>query len=102
MKSQEIPTIPDWTATDPEHSYFFCSILNTDSGCWHLTLVATRPLKVLYFDGSSVAKMRGGSMDTQDLITWGKIKPDWTMRERQRITGLCDWGQKCGIDGFLG
>ncbi|KAG1727711.1 hypothetical protein EDB19DRAFT_1749232 [Suillus lakei] len=35
---------------------------------WHLTLAATRLLKVLYFDGSSAAKVSDGTMYTQDII----------------------------------
>ncbi|KDR78702.1 hypothetical protein GALMADRAFT_1263513 [Galerina marginata CBS 339.88] len=97
----EIPKVPDWTATDPELSYLFCGSLAIDLGCWHLTLVATRPLKFLYFDGSSAAKMLGGSMDTQDLVAWGEIKPERTFNEKQRITDLCDWGKKYGVDGYI-
>ncbi|KDR78701.1 hypothetical protein GALMADRAFT_223955 [Galerina marginata CBS 339.88] len=97
----EIPKVPEWTATDPEHSYLFCRNIEPGLGCWHLTLVATRPLKVLYFDGSSAAKMLGGPMDTQDLVAWGEIKPDRTFSERQRIADLCDWGKKYGVDGYL-
>jgi hypothetical protein len=61
----------------------------------------TRPLKVLYFDGSSAAKMYGGSMDTQDIVTWGEVKPDWTFSERKRINELCEWGREFGLDGFV-
>ena len=31
----------------------------------------TQPLKLLYFDGSSAAKMSDGTLDSQDLLTWG-------------------------------
>ncbi|KAF8903732.1 hypothetical protein CPB84DRAFT_1706782 [Gymnopilus junonius] len=98
---QEIPNHPEWAATDPEHSYVFCRTLKPDSGCWHLTLVATRPLKVLYFDGSSAAKMDDGPMDSQDLVVWGEVKPHWANSEGERITDLCEWGKKYEIDGFL-
>ena len=74
---EEIPHTPEWTATDPDHSYFFCYATPDNPECWHLTLVATRPLKVLYFDGSSAAKFLGGSMDSQDILTWGEVKPKW-------------------------
>lgn len=101
----EVPAGPEWTATDPEHSYLFCRSAPTSdgssSGCWHLTLVVTRPLKVLYFDGSSAAKMYGGSMDTQDIVIWGEVKPDWTFSERTRINELCEWGREFGLDGFV-
>ncbi|KAH7928222.1 hypothetical protein BV22DRAFT_216800 [Leucogyrophana mollusca] len=99
---QEVPSVPEWTATDPEHSLAFCQG-RTETGCWHLTLAATRPLQVLYFDGSSASKLQGnqgGSMDSQDIITWGEPKPEWLYKERERIAALCEWGQQYGLDGF--
>ncbi|CAK5274279.1 unnamed protein product [Mycena citricolor] len=95
-----LPTVPEWTATDPEHSYLFCWG-SSEAGCWHLTLVATRPLRVLYFDGSSAAKMPNGPMDSQDVISWGKVIPERYNEERVRIVELCNWGKDLGIDGFL-
>jgi hypothetical protein len=99
QRDSNIPSAPDWIATDPEHSYLFCR--GETGGCWHLTLVAVRPLQVLYFDGSSAAKMREGPMDSQDVVGWGKIMPDRYFDERQRITDLCNWGKPLGIDGYL-
>ncbi|KAL1762060.1 hypothetical protein FB107DRAFT_199818 [Schizophyllum commune] len=97
----EVPKVPEWLAMDPEHSYMFCRGPG-GAGCWHLTLVASRPLNVLYFDGSSAAKMPGGSLDTQDLTAWGQLNDSWSMRrERQRIDDLCAWGRKYEIDGFV-
>jgi len=99
---EKIPTGPEWVATDPEHAYVFCrSISEKDFGCWLLTLVITSPLNLLYFDGSSAAKMTGGPMDIQDLITWGKIEPNLITKERERIDRLCKWGEQYGLDGFL-
>ncbi|KAJ7025557.1 hypothetical protein C8F04DRAFT_133512 [Mycena alexandri] len=95
-----LPTIPEWTATDPEHSYLFCRG-SSEAGCWHLTLVTSRPLRVLYFDGSSAAKMRDGPMDTQDIVGWGQVLPDRYFEERQRAVDLCDWGKPLGIDGYV-
>ena len=100
-RKKEIPTVPEWTATDPEHSFLFCSSQNPGEGGWHLTLVTTRQLKVLYFDGSSAAKMLGGPLDTQDLVAWGEIRPDRVFQERMRIDDLCEWGKVYGIDGFV-
>ena len=93
----EIPRLPDWTAMDPEHSYYFCE----DSGCWHLTLVVSRPLRILYFDGSSAVKFRGGSMDSQDVLIWGEAKPEWIFEEDKRLHDLCEWGKQYRIDGFV-
>ncbi|KAG5649347.1 hypothetical protein H0H81_004414 [Sphagnurus paluster] len=95
----EVPKVPEWLATDPEHSYIF-SLGKEDTGGWHFTFVTTRPLKILYFDGSSAAKVRGGALDSQDVLLWGKPIPEWTFNERKRIDGLCDWGRKLGLDGF--
>ena len=69
--------------------------------CWYLTLITKRPLKVLYFDGSSAAEFLGGSMDSQDVVLWGEVKPEWTHQERKRIDSLCEWGKQYGIDGFV-
>ena len=136
-----VPTIPEWAATDPEHSYLFCrqpppggrfppptatvtAIPNPwptptaetrsiegqhgvdtedteEGGCWHLTLGTTRTLRVLYFDGSSAAKMRNGPMDTQDLLAWGKVNETKVFAERERLYNLCRWGKEFGIDGFV-
>ncbi|TFK69283.1 hypothetical protein BDN72DRAFT_959657 [Pluteus cervinus] len=97
---QEIPDKPDWVATDPEHARFFCASFNSSSGCWHMSFVATRPLKILYFDGSSAAKMQGGSMDTQDYVAWNATRPDWIYNDRKRIVDLCNWGKRYQLDGF--
>ncbi|KAJ7661249.1 hypothetical protein B0H17DRAFT_953668 [Mycena rosella] len=95
-----LPIIPEWTATDPEHSYLFCRGAS-DEGCWHLTLVASRPLHVLYFDGSSAAKMRDGPMDTQDVVGWGQVLPERYSDDRHRIVDLCNWGKPMGVDGYV-
>ncbi|TEB23192.1 hypothetical protein FA13DRAFT_1740164 [Coprinellus micaceus] len=84
--SSQLPTTPEWTALDPEFSYMFCIPRRkrrfqgkekvdegrsaAGGGCWHLTLRTTRPLNILYFDGSSAAKTYG-SLDAQDLIVFG-------------------------------
>ncbi|KAJ7730065.1 hypothetical protein DFH07DRAFT_781717 [Mycena maculata] len=99
-----LPTVPDWTTFDPECSYTFCGtpgpLAGDTMGCWHLTLITTRPMKVLYFDGSSGAKMREGSLDTQDLLILGEVNPI-RLNERIRIERLCAWGKDLGIDGYV-
>ncbi|KAG2116597.1 uncharacterized protein F5147DRAFT_815244 [Suillus discolor] len=72
-----------------------------EKGCWHLVLTVTRPMKVLYFAGSSGAKLLEGTMDTQDLVAWSGMKPEWVKNEEQRIKDLCKWGQKYGVNGFV-
>ncbi|KAJ7277253.1 hypothetical protein C8J57DRAFT_1581577 [Mycena rebaudengoi] len=106
----KLPTVPEWTATDPQHSELFCwrpdlPLQNKSTvdrlGCWHLTLSAVRPLKVLYFDGNSAAKLKEGTLDSQDIMVWGKISPERRVAERERLSGLCEWGKQFGIDGYL-
>jgi hypothetical protein len=65
-------------------------------------MVATRPLKVLYFDGSSAANLRdAGTLEAQDLLVWGKFDPERWVDERERIDDLCAWGKDFSIDGYL-
>ncbi|KAG2093517.1 uncharacterized protein F5147DRAFT_421444 [Suillus discolor] len=94
-----MPSGPEWTATDPEHSLLFAARGKDGSG-WQLTLATTRPLKILYFDGSSAAKVAEGTMDTQDIIAWGEVQPERFFDERSRIKDLCTWGKQFGMDGF--
>ena len=91
------PTTLDWLATDPEHSFIFCW-----GKCYLYTYVATRPLRLAYFDGSSAIKMTGsGVMDSQDIVIWGKVRPDKTWDELVRIEKLCKWGKQFELDGFV-
>ena len=101
VMSKDLPPGPEWVATDPEHSYHFCRDRpdHFGQGCWQLTLAATRPLKVIYFDGNSAANLPYGSMDTQDLIAWGR--PGDHNDEWQRIGDLCQWGKNFSVDGFV-
>ncbi|KAJ6553076.1 hypothetical protein B0H19DRAFT_1155583 [Mycena capillaripes] len=103
--TSELPTRPEWTATDPEHSFPFCAGPpgnESSRGCWHLTMVVTQPLKVLYFDGSSAANIRGeGSNDAEDLLIWGKVDPDRWPDERERINDICGWGKEFEIGGYV-
>ncbi|OAX30888.1 hypothetical protein K503DRAFT_806601 [Rhizopogon vinicolor AM-OR11-026] len=71
---RHIPATLDWVATEPDHSMHFC-IGTAKSGYWHVTFAVTRPMKVLYFDGSSVAKLPEGTLDAQDFVAWSKMKP---------------------------
>ena len=40
-------------------------------------------------------------MDSQDVLAWGEVKPEWTFEERKRLDYLCEWGKQYGIDGFV-
>jgi hypothetical protein len=94
--SKDIPRSPEWAAIDPELAYHFCNATPEDVGCWFLTLATTRPLRVLYFDGSSAAEFPGGPLDSQEILLPGKRYNDV-----ERINDLCRWGEQYGIDGFV-
>ena len=64
--------------------------------------MTTRSLRLAYFDGSSAAKvMFSGVMDTQDIVIWGKVRPDMAFNELVRIQELCKWGEQFKLDGFV-
>ncbi|KAI0315111.1 hypothetical protein OF83DRAFT_1174142 [Amylostereum chailletii] len=90
------PTVPEWLAFDFEHAYLFCH-----SDCYVLSVVAKRPLKLLYFDGAAASKMSTSTMDSQDVLAWGKVRIEQAWNERERITLMCEWGKKYGLDGFV-
>jgi hypothetical protein len=91
-----VPDSPDWFAFDVEHAHIFCF-----SSCYMITLQAKRDLHLLYFDGSSAAKVKDGVMDSQDIVVWGEPRPDKYISERERIETLCAWGKSFGLDGFV-
>ena len=91
-----IPRSPDWLAFDFEHAYLLCH-----GPDYLISLQVKRDLRLLYFDGSSAAKMKDGTMDSQDVILWGRPRPDKFNSERERINALCDWGRQFGLDGFV-
>ena len=94
-----VPTSSEWFATDPEHAYVFCGDKSDD--CWQFTFATTRPLKVVYFDGSSAAKMPDGTLDTQDLLLWGETRGAAGTGDMQRIKDLCKWGKTYEVDAFV-
>jgi hypothetical protein len=91
-----VPEEREWFAFDFEHAYLFSS-----GPCYLVTLQAKRDLRLLYFDGSSAAKMKDGTLDSQDVVTWGKPRPDKYMWEQERFKVLCNWGMPFGLDGFV-
>ncbi|KAI0298991.1 hypothetical protein B0F90DRAFT_1631770 [Multifurca ochricompacta] len=92
----QVPDVPEWVAFDFDHAYLFCY-----QPCYVISLQAKRDLRLVYFDGSSAAKMQDGPMDSQDVIAWGKPRPDKFLSERERIEILCNWGKPLGLDGFV-
>ena len=91
-----VPDAPDWVTLDVDHASLFGTM-----PCYMISLQAKRDLRLLYFDGSSAAKMKGGPMDSQDIVAWGKLQPDKFISEQERIRALCDWGRPFGLDGFV-
>ncbi|KAF8128715.1 hypothetical protein EV363DRAFT_1340403 [Boletus edulis] len=98
--SNVFPTVHEWFATDPEHSYLFCGI-SVEAECWLFTIATTRPLKVVYFDGSSAAKLQDGALDTQDMLLWGEPRGGTAKEDMQRIEDICKWGGKYKVDAFV-
>jgi hypothetical protein len=92
----QIPISPDWLSFDFDHAYLFCR-----ETCHVISMQAKRDLRLVYFDGLSAAKYKNGTMDSQDVILWGKPQPDKYLSEGERIESLCDWGRPLGLDGFI-
>ena len=91
------PVKMDWLATDPEHAFFFGW-----GKCYLYTYVTTRPLRLAYFDGSSAAKIDpSGTMDIEDIVIWGKSRPEMIWEEVVRLQELCKWGEQFKLDGFV-
>ncbi|KAI6020790.1 hypothetical protein PISMIDRAFT_102749, partial [Pisolithus microcarpus 441] len=97
----ELPSGFGWAAFDPEHSVMFCRSVVKDGRCWHLTLVKTCPLNIVYFDGTSAVKLSSGTLDSQDIIIWGDVRPHHSFNEWSRIMALYDWGREFNIDGSV-
>jgi len=87
---------PNWVATDPEHSYALCF-----ETCQLLGFTTTKKLHLAYFDGTSAATMPSGTMDSQDILIWGEVRPDRYLNELKRIVDVCNWGKRYGLDGFV-
>ena len=91
-----MPSSPDWLAFDIEHSYLRCY-----ESCFMISPQAKRDIRLLYFDGLSAGKMKGGPLDSQDIIAWGQTRPEKYLSEGERIETLCDLGRPLGLDGFV-
>ncbi|KAI1338250.1 hypothetical protein F5Y15DRAFT_136527 [Xylariaceae sp. FL0016] len=61
---------------------------------------STRPLRVLYIDGTAAGKTNMGTLDTQDYLLTGK--PDRTgFGDWERAQDLCELAETWDIDGFI-
>lgn len=69
------------------------------------TLVTTRSLKILYFDGQSATSTETGALDSQIALLQGEIPsvPTYNLiyDEEQRALDLCDLVRELGIDGVV-
>ena len=95
-QDDRVPDAPDWLAFDFDHAYMFCI-----GPCYVMSVQTKRDLRLLYFDGSSAAKMSDGPTDSQDIVAWRKLQPDKHFSERELVRKLCDWGRPFGLDGFV-
>jgi hypothetical protein len=91
-----VPDVPEWLGFDVEHAYILCM-----GPCYVISLQTKRDLRLLYFDGTAAAKMQDGPLDSQDIVAWGKLRPDKYSAEWERIGALCDRGKPFGLDGFI-
>ncbi|KII87870.1 hypothetical protein PLICRDRAFT_42393 [Plicaturopsis crispa FD-325 SS-3] len=88
----------EWFALDAEHSFIFS--WKRHQTLW--TYTATRPLRVLYFDGFSAAKTDDGTQDVQDVLAYGDAnKGPGGMADYARAKILCAWAKEHSIDGFV-
>ncbi|KAI0033516.1 hypothetical protein K488DRAFT_47566 [Vararia minispora EC-137] len=94
---ETVPDEPDWLAFDFEHAYLFARGNNGHV----LSFMTSRALKIVYIDGAGAAKIDDGSMDSQDIIAWRGVHPEYTWKERERIRELCKWASGVHIDGFV-
>ncbi|VDC05595.1 unnamed protein product [Peniophora sp. CBMAI 1063] len=95
-----LPPHPDWLAFSFTHAYEFAG--GPDGHV--ITLSTSRPLRLLYFDGSSAAKVRDGSYDTQEVVMWGEVRDEGARGARDDVKileRLCEWGVPRGVDGFV-
>lgn len=69
------------------------------------TLITTRPLKIIYFDGQSATLTETGTLDSQIALLHGEIpdNPHYKLiyDEDQRALDLCDLVKELGIDGVV-
>lgn len=64
---------------------------------------STRDLNVLYIDGMSAMLSLIGTLDSQDVLLYGKVKPDfWNIwDEYGRASRLCKWAKDLNVEGFV-
>ncbi|KZT69220.1 hypothetical protein DAEQUDRAFT_710410 [Daedalea quercina L-15889] len=91
----------DWLAFHPEHAGMFARGSNGTL----FTVMTTRELNFIYFDGTSANKL-DAVVDTQDLFFFGEIgrgsrDTDWKISELARFNAGCEWGKQYGLDGII-
>lgn len=66
------------------------------------TFFTNRPLRILYFDDSSAAKLSTGASDnTQGLLAKGWVGNNTAVDDWKRLVKFCEIGEKVGIDGYV-
>ncbi|KAH9926914.1 uncharacterized protein B0H18DRAFT_1004463, partial [Fomitopsis serialis] len=78
----------DWIAFDLEHAFIFARGSNGTL----FTLMATRELNFIYFDGCSANKLGA---------VVGRTRGHWEVDDLARFNDGCDWAKPHGIDGFI-
>ena len=91
-----LPVSLDWLAFDFELSNILCRY-----DCYLLSYIISRPLHLAYLDGLSASQLLVGPLDIQDILIWGKPRPDKGEAIRERIKLMCEWGTRVGLDGFV-
>ncbi|KZO92923.1 hypothetical protein CALVIDRAFT_557323 [Calocera viscosa TUFC12733] len=90
------PTTAQWLALDEDRAL---SISGYEGRLF--TYMATRELRLLYFDGTSAALIRTGSLDTQDVIIYGNVSEFHWNDPFQGMFDLCQWAKGYNLDGFV-
>ncbi|CCA72518.1 hypothetical protein PIIN_06455 [Serendipita indica DSM 11827] len=96
-EDSSIPSRLEWLAFNFEHSYLMCH----GGESWMLTFVTKNDLNILYFDGSSASNSILGHLDSQDVLMYGRVRPEKVWEEPERIMWFCEWGKTFGIDAIV-
>ncbi|KAK9470763.1 uncharacterized protein V1510DRAFT_404744 [Dipodascopsis tothii] len=104
-----VPQGLEWLAFDVEYSYSMAAMgggtpdnhyrpPESERHSFMLTFSNPQALeRVLVIDGLSAALTATGTLDSQDLL----IEPVGEWNEYARAKGLCEWGKKFGVPGFV-
>ena len=94
-QSFDPPPSPEFFAFDVDHSYIFC----WQAPCVMYTYVASRDLKLGYFDGTSAAIL-DGPRDLQDIASNGRFITRDEYNPWVHAISMCNWAKQVGLDGI--